>query len=189
MNRYPRAPGPWRPQGAPYYLDQQRERMGLPALITEHPRVKDNRQLNRISGLTSQVCTNYFQGARHGDSRGFAEHQLATVRAVLVPCEAEIAKTHAIAAASVEMVDEAYAAFGIDPPTRNYRVVVASEPVAPSVEIASLMAEVERLTAENASLNQQVEQLTAPASQPRFSEFDDDPHIKTPSKSRHPAKA
>lgn len=160
MNRYSRPAGPWRPVGVPYYLDAQRERFGFDVRITEHPRVKDNRQLSKIGGLTVQVCTNYFGSPRRGEGREFPDWQLDAVRATLAHCEDEIARTHAIAAASVAMTDEAYGAFGLEPPTRNFSVVVASEAPAESVEVAALRVEVERLKAENASL---AEQLTRPA--------------------------
>jgi hypothetical protein len=210
-NRYPRRAGPWRPQGAPYYLDHQGERLGLSTLITEHPRVKDNRQLSGISMTTSQACSNYFGAARLGDDRTFSAAQRATVMNVLAPCEAEIAKTHVIAAAATQMVDEAYAAFGIEPPHRNFSVTVASDsvPVTQELvqlrnEVAGLHAEVARLLVQEenanativgqreqitkltAEINTLSEHLTAPADKPApFDEFES--HSKSP-KSRTPAK-
>lgn len=178
MNRYGRSSGPWRPAGVAYYLDNQRERLGVSALITGHPRVQDNRQLARIGGTTVQICQNYFDAPRRGDDgRSWADWQLTKIRATLDQCEAEIAKTHAIAAAAVEMTDEAYAAFGLAPPARNFSVVVASESAAESVEIASLRAEVDRLLAENRDLAKQV---TAPAPAPAESAPAAQPGPKAP---------
>lgn len=204
VNRYARtSPGPWRPLGATYYLVNQGHRLGVPGVIPEHPRVKDNRQLSKIQGLTGEVCSNYFQPRQH--DRDFTAHQIACARDTLTRCEAEVQKTHVIAAASVEMVDEAWRAFAMEPPSRSYTIVVAGEMPAPAPdhtdEIAMLrvdrdaqfqtandyagrlaMAEVEiaRLKAENQSL---LERLTRPA------EPDPD-HQRTHSpKRRTPAEA
>lgn len=190
FNRYARTtPGPWRPQGPPFYIVDQGHRLGFDWKVTEHPRVKDNRQLQRIAGLTAEVCSNYFQ-PRHHDG-AFSDHQLACARDTLARCEVEIEKTHCIAAASAAMVDEAWRAFGLEPPLRSYGIVdttevgnhlvamqaeirrltdeiqvQASAPVPPdnTDELAALRAEVVRLTAENEAL---AERLTAPPSHPR----------------------
>jgi len=168
MNANPyarRGPGPWRPQGAPYYLTNQGQRLGFGWKVVEHPRVKDNRQLTRISNLTSEICRNYFEPHQH--DLAFSREQLACARTTLEIAEIEIQKTHAIAAASVEMIDEAYTAFGLEPPSRPYRVMLISEvtPVFPNhdEELATLRAEVSRLRDENEAM---AERLTSPAESP-----------------------
>lgn len=169
----------WRPMGVTFYLDRAGDRLRLSRMWTGHPRVADNRQLRKIGGLTVEVCTNYFDKPR-GPDGAYAEYQLGCVRATLLQCEPEIGKVFAIAAAAVEMVGEAYAAFGMEPPDRDFAVMLGAPPDAD--EMASLRAEVARLTAENESLTERLTSPNGDAETPH-------PHLNPhPHRSRTPAR-
>jgi hypothetical protein len=64
------------------------------------------------------------------------------------------------------MVDEAYEAFGLEPPARSFRVVASGEAEARSVELAALRAENAELLSQNRQLAAMVESLTAPEPAP-----------------------
>lgn len=110
----------WRFRGTPHYLDAQGDRLGLSKVLTD--RARHNAEIYRVSTLLGQLCERYHLAARNGDPTAIQPAELAQVRGTLGQCEQELAKLHALAAASQTMIDEAHRAFGLEMPDRSFGV-------------------------------------------------------------------
>jgi len=111
----------WRFKGTPVYLDIQGDRLGLSKVLTHRGRT--NSEIHRVSVLLGQMCERYHRLGRTADGELMIQPgERAQVAATLGQADEESAKLHALAAAAQAMIDEAYAAYGIEPPVRHHRV-------------------------------------------------------------------
>ena len=86
--------------------------------------------------LLSQLCERYHR-ARVVDGRAIVHgSELLQVRGTLAECEKEVGKLHALASSSQAMMDEAWSAFGLDPPDRHFAVLCDYD--TPSLSVAPL---------------------------------------------------
>lgn len=110
----------WRFRGTPYHLDRQGERLGISRVLTD--RARHNPEAYRISTLLGQLSERYHAAPKRDGVAVFSPPDLAQIRGTLSQCEQELEKLYALAGAAQSMIDEAIAAFGIEPPTRHFRV-------------------------------------------------------------------
>ncbi len=111
----------WRFRGTPPYLAAQAKRLGISQVLAD--RARHNPEIHRASVLLGQTCERLHR-ARKEDGKPFLMGpELAQIRGTLEQVEQESAKLHALAAATAEMLDEAWAAFGFTPPDRHYAVL------------------------------------------------------------------
>jgi hypothetical protein len=110
----------WRFRGSPYFLDRQAARLGLPKVLAD--RSRHNAEIYRCQVLISQLCERYHRARKEDGKPVFANPELAQVRGTLEQAELELQKLHMLAAASAEMLDEAWTAFGLKSSERPYEV-------------------------------------------------------------------
>ena len=111
----------WRYRGTPPYLATQAKRLGVSQVLVD--RARHNPEIHRASVLLGQLCERAHK-ARQQDGRPVLPvPELQQVRGTLEQCEQECAKLHALAGASAEMLDEAWAAFDLAPPNRHFAVL------------------------------------------------------------------
>jgi hypothetical protein len=111
----------WRFRGTPHFLDAQGRRLGLAKVLTD--RARHNAEIHRVSVLLGQLCERYHRLPKDEDGQVLVfPVELAQIKGTLTQCEEESAKLHALAASAQAMLDEAYHAFGIEPPERLFRV-------------------------------------------------------------------
>lgn len=116
----------WRYRGTPHYLSGQAARLGLTPILAD--RARNNKEIYRVSVLLAQLCERYHR-ARKEDGRPVLPFQeIGQVRGTLQECEAECAKLHALAASAAAMLDEAWAAFHFEQPTRHFAVLCDFDP-------------------------------------------------------------
>jgi hypothetical protein len=111
----------WRYRGTPHHLHLQGSRLGITPVIID--RARNNQEIYRVSVLLAQLCERYHKARKEDGRPALPPPELGQVRGTLLQAEEECSKLHALAAAAAEMVDEAYAAFGIDQPDRHYAVL------------------------------------------------------------------
>jgi hypothetical protein len=112
----------WRYRGSPHHLNQQGGRLGITQVLLD--RARNNQEIYRVSVLLSQLCERYHKARRDGDGQPvLPATELGQVRGTLQQADQECAKLHALAAASAEMIDEAYRAFYGYAPQRRYGVL------------------------------------------------------------------
>lgn len=117
--------GPWRCRGGPEYLEEQAIRLEVSQRVANE--VKGNKQLHQIGTLLGQLQPRYYAGARRGEDREFSPVELKAVQGTLDQCEPEIARLHVLAAAAQAITDDAYRAFGLTPPVRQFAVTADSD--------------------------------------------------------------
>ncbi len=110
----------WRFRGSPYFLDRQAARLGLTKVLAD--RSRHNAEIYRCQVLISQLCERYHRARKEEGKPVFGQPELAQVRGTLEQAELELQKLHMLAAASADMLGEAWMAFGFEPPTRPYEV-------------------------------------------------------------------
>ncbi len=115
----------WRYRGTPHYLDRQGDRLGLPRTLTD--RAKHNQEIYRASVLLGQLCERWHKARRQEGLPVFLPSELEQVKGTLGECEQEARKLHALAAAAAAMIDEAWLAFGLEPPARPFAVSCESD--------------------------------------------------------------
>jgi hypothetical protein len=108
-------------RGAPYYLNEQRKRLkGISDQLLVQ--AKYNKEIHHLSVLLGQLCERWHKAGKYGVQPIFGALELTHIKAILAEGEKDLQKLHLIAAASEMMLGEAYRAFGVDEPTRNYEV-------------------------------------------------------------------
>jgi hypothetical protein len=117
--------GNWHFRGHPHYLSQQVAALGISPILID--RARHNKEIQRVTQILCQLAEHY-RKARRGENGEptFGDRELQSVAGSLEECERETFKLHALAAAAAQMVDEAYAAFGIEQPRRPVKVDSAS---------------------------------------------------------------
>jgi hypothetical protein len=116
----------WRFRGSPHYLLGAAKRFSIgEALVKECQHVK---QLFRVSTLLAQLNGRYHSARKENGKAVLDFGVLAQVKGALEQCEYEVDKLHASAAASAVMMDEAWAAFGLDAPVRHYAILDDYDP-------------------------------------------------------------
>lgn len=119
----------WNFHGSTAYLDRQAARLGISPAVAASAR--HNRETHRVGTLLAQASERYRQ-ARKEDGRAVLSFvELAQVRGLLGEGERDCEKLHLAAAASRAMLDETYAAFGLEPPERIFGVTCAFDEPAP----------------------------------------------------------
>jgi hypothetical protein len=111
----------WRYRGSPHHLNLQGSRLGITQVLLD--RARNNQEIYRVSVLLSQLCERYHKARRLEGRPILPATELGQIRGTLQQAEQECAKLHALAAASAEMIDEAYSAFEIDRPARHFAVL------------------------------------------------------------------
>src|SRR4029077_14532856 len=111
----------WRYRGSPHYLNQQGSRLGITQVLAD--RARNNQEIYRVSVLLSQLCERYHKARREDGLPVLPAPELGQIRGTLQQADQECAKLHALAAASADMIDEAYRAFFGYAPTRRYGVL------------------------------------------------------------------
>jgi hypothetical protein len=133
----------WHFRGTPHYLDQQGTRLGVAKVLTD--RARQNSEIHRVSTLLAQLCERWHRAPK--DEDGVAQVNVlerAQIKGTLEQTEQEAAKLHCLAAASASMIDEAYAAFGIDRPAPVFRVRSIVEDNTPDVRPVRLQPDYPR---------------------------------------------
>ena len=111
----------WRFRGTPHYLKQQAARLGITQVVAD--RARNNQEIYRISGLLAQLSERYALARKEGDRPILGPGEVRAISGTLEQCGIEADKLHMLAATAALMVDEAYAAFHIDPPQRPFEVL------------------------------------------------------------------
>lgn len=111
----------WRFRGTPHYLGLEAARLGVTQVLAD--RARNNPEIYRISVLLSQLCERFHKARKEDGKPVFGITELAQVKGTLQQCEQECAKLHALAAAAGEMIDDAWAAYGLAPDRRRYEVM------------------------------------------------------------------
>lgn len=113
----------WHFRGTPAYLKAQGDRMGLDPILIDQAR--HSREIHYLSTILGQLHERYRSAIKGtlSEVAGLPPRDLAPIKASLEQGVRVRDKLHALAAASDDMLDEAYAAFGLTPPDRSTRVV------------------------------------------------------------------
>jgi len=111
----------WRFRGTPPYLGVQAKRLGISQVLAD--RARHNAEIHRVSVLVGQLCERYHRARKENGKPVIPASELAQVRGTLEQTEQECSKLHALAAASAEMIDEAWAAFELGAPPRRFAVL------------------------------------------------------------------
>ncbi len=117
----------WRYRGAPYYLDQQMERMKL--TLMQCKRARDSNEFHRISNLLGQLSEQLVKAMRNGDV-SLDVREAVGVNATLDQCESYVEQLFMTAAAAAQSVDEARAAYKL--PSKPRPFLILSEYDVPS---------------------------------------------------------
>ncbi len=110
----------WRYRGAPYYLDQQMERLKL--TLMQCKRARDSNEFHRISGLLGQLSEQLVKAMRNGDVK-LDIREAVGVNATLDQCDDWVAQLFMTAAAAAQAVDEARAAYKLPPKPRPFLII------------------------------------------------------------------
>ena len=111
----------WRFRGTPHYLNQQAKRLGITQILAD--RARHNAEIYRVSVLLAQLCERYHRARSENGKPIFHPTDLAQIKGTLEQCELELDKLHALAGSAQAMLDEAWAAFGLKAPERQFEVV------------------------------------------------------------------
>jgi hypothetical protein len=110
----------WRFRGSPHYLDQQAQRLGITQVLAD--RARHNPEIYRLSVLLAQLSERYHRARKENGKPLLYTTELAQIKGTLEQCELELQKLHLLAAAADGMLDEAWHAFGCEPPERLFEV-------------------------------------------------------------------
>jgi hypothetical protein len=125
----------WLFRGTPHYLDAQGARLGLTRILTD--RARRNAEIHRIATLLGQLNERWRQLRKGTDGRPVVFlAELEQVKGTLAQAQEESAKLHALAASAQAMIDEAYRAFGIEPPESFFRVRCDFDEIASPADLA-----------------------------------------------------
>lgn len=120
----------WRHRGGPHYLGTQGFRLRIPQVVTD--RSKSNVELYGETQLLNQTCERYHKARKEGNVAMLSPPEAAQVKASLGEAKKYSDRLHALAAASLEMMNEAWDAFGFARPPREFWVSsIYDEPVEP----------------------------------------------------------
>jgi hypothetical protein len=158
----------WRFRGAPNHVGRVAREMALPdsfmIKMNKCPRIQD------LNTLVAQTCERYHNiRMSRADCIEFSTQDKAVVGSTLKHGEDSISMLHCLAKASVDIADEAYKAFGIDLPERNFSVTIGPPAVTTVTETVYVemneaeKAELETLRKEVARLNEELDAATQPA--------------------------
>jgi hypothetical protein len=111
----------WRFRGTPHYLGQQAVRLGITPVLAD--RARNNQEIYRVSVLLSQLCERWHKARKEDGRPVLPGPETAQVRGTLEQAEQECAKLHTLAATAATMIDEAYTAFALPQPARNFAVL------------------------------------------------------------------
>jgi hypothetical protein len=111
----------WRFRGSPHYIERQAARLGVSQVLAD--RARHNAEIHRVSVLLGQLCERYHRARKEDGKPVFFPLELSQVRGTLDQGEQELQKLHALAAASAEMLDEGWQAFGLASPERHFGVM------------------------------------------------------------------
>lgn len=117
----------YRFRGAPYYLDQQGDRLGVPKILTD--RARHNPEIHRVGVLAGQLCERWHRAPRCDGVPAFGLPELAQVRGTIGQIEQEVAKLHVLAAAAQAIADEARAVYGFEAADHDYHVACAYDSI------------------------------------------------------------
>jgi hypothetical protein len=110
----------WRFRGSPHYLDAQAARLGLSKVLAD--RARHNAEIFRVQVLISQLCERFHRARKEDGEPVFGDPELAQIKGTLEQAELELQKLHMLAAASAVMLDEAWTAFRLGAPVRQFAV-------------------------------------------------------------------
>jgi hypothetical protein len=110
----------WRYRGTPYYLAHQAQRLGITQVLAD--RARHNPEVYRASCLLAQLCERYHNSRKEDGQPILGAVEIAQVKGTLEQVELERHKLHLLAATADAMLDEAWAAFGLEPPRRSFQV-------------------------------------------------------------------
>jgi hypothetical protein len=110
----------WRYGGIVQYIEAQAGRLGLSQVQAD--RARHNPEIHRAGVLLGQLADRYRRAPKEGGVAAIGAAERAQVAGTLAECSKESDKLHALAATAEAMLAEAYAAFGLGPPARPFRV-------------------------------------------------------------------
>jgi hypothetical protein len=110
----------WRFRGSPHYIEQQGARLGVSKTLVD--RARHNSEIYRVSVLAGQLCERYHRAPKTNECAVVLPAELAQIRGTLGQCEQELEKLHVLAAAAQAIIEDAHLAFGLDAPSRGFRV-------------------------------------------------------------------
>jgi hypothetical protein len=116
----------WRFRGTPPYLTQQAKRLGISQILAD--RARHNPEIHRVSVLLGQLCERCHRARKEDGKPVVSGPERTQIIGTLEQAGQESAKLHALAAASAEMIDEAWAAFDLGPPPRHFAVLCDFDP-------------------------------------------------------------
>ena len=111
----------WRFRGTPFYIAHQAQRLGITQVLAD--RSRHNPEIYRAAVLLSQLCERYHSLRKEGDEPIMGPAELGQIKGTLGQIELELQKLHMLAATADVMAGEAWAAFGLEPPERSFRVI------------------------------------------------------------------
>jgi hypothetical protein len=111
----------WRFRGTPHYLGHQASRLGITQVLAD--RARNNAEIYRVSVLLSQLCERYHKARKEDGRPVFGITELGQVKGTLQQCEQECAKLHALAGAAAAMIDDAWRAYELSQPERQFAVM------------------------------------------------------------------
>jgi hypothetical protein len=111
----------WRYRGTPPYLTAQAKRLGISQVLAD--RARHNPEIHRASVLLGQLCERCHKARKEDGRPVLLPPELQQIRGTLEQVEQECAKLHALAGAVTAMLDEAWAAFNLEPPARHFEVL------------------------------------------------------------------
>lgn len=120
LHKVPLKSSLWRHRGGPHYLHAQGFRLRIPQVVTD--KSKSNVELYGQTQLLNQTCERYHKAPKENGIARLSPPEAAQVKATLGEAQKYCARLHALAAASLEEMDEAWDAFGWDRPAREYWV-------------------------------------------------------------------
>jgi hypothetical protein len=111
----------WRFRGTPHYLEQQGRRLKIDPLVRD--RARRNQEIYRLSCILAQLSERYHK-ARKGDALPvFGKIEKDQIRGALGQAELDLQRLHLLAATSEMMLAEAYEAFELPVPRRNFELL------------------------------------------------------------------
>jgi hypothetical protein len=115
--------GDWRYRGTIGHLDEQCRRLGVELPVQKLQAAQKNPEIYRANALLGQMRDRWGRAPRDEQGRrSFGAQELLQVRGTLGEAGKESDKLHALAASAEAMLADAYAAFGLEPPGRPYRI-------------------------------------------------------------------
>ena len=116
----------WRHRGGPHYLNCQGSRLRIPQVLVDKSRSND--ELFAITQLLNQMCERYHKARKEDGIAILNPPEFAQVKATLAEAQKFSSRLHALAAASADMMDEAWKAFGIPQAPAEFAVWFAHDP-------------------------------------------------------------